>query len=70
MNDFDFWFSYDGGTIALLMPISAAAKQWIDDYVEALSWLGHAVAIEHRYIDNIMAGVNEAGFTVKNVSPS
>lgn len=53
------------GSIVLLHPITAAANEWCDEFLpEDASRFGHAYAIEHRYIDDILHGIIEAGLEV------
>jgi hypothetical protein len=62
----DFQIS-GGGTLYLLHPMSESAKQWVDEHLpkDALT-LGEAVAVEHRYISNIVDGILEDGLTVSD----
>lgn len=57
------------GSIFLLRPRNDAARSWIDDNLytdedNRPQWFGDAVAIEHRYIDDIVIGINDAGLEV------
>ncbi len=53
------------GTIYLLTPNSDAARAWRDEYLpEDAMTLGPAVAVEHRYIDDIISGILQDGLTV------
>ena len=63
--DQDFWLMYDGGTVSLFMPISDAAKAWTAENIHDAQWLGRSFAVEHRYIDNIVVGIEDAGLTIK-----
>lgn len=54
-----------GPTIYLLRPLTGAAKKWIEDQVvfDTYQQTPHGgVAVEHGYIDSIVAGLVEAGF--------
>lgn len=55
----------DHGSIFLLRPNSAEAKAWISDHlqVEQYQMFGEAVAVEHRYIGDILEGVHGADLT-------
>jgi hypothetical protein len=66
MNE-DFWMMYDGGTVSLFMPVSDGAKVWVTENITdpETQWLGRCFAVEHRYIDNIVVGIEEAGLTIK-----
>lgn len=51
-----------GGTLYLLRPVSDAAKEWVQLHIpEDAQWLGDAVAIEHRYIQAIVDGLEADG---------
>lgn len=62
MND----FSIDNqGTIFLVQPNNEAAKQWLADNVEdGAQWFSSSLVVEHRYIQDLVAGMREAGFSV------
>lgn len=54
-----------GGTIYLLTPISKAAREWANDHLPAdAQTLGAAIAAEHRYIGDIVNGIQGDGLTV------
>lgn len=60
----DFTLS-GGGTIYLLRPQTEAARDWVDTYLpDDAQWLGGAVAIEHRYVDDIVEGFTADGLTL------
>ena len=48
-----------GGSVYILLPLSAAGFSWIDTNVEsgALRW-GRGIAIEHRYVYEIVQGIS------------
>lgn len=53
------------GTIFLLRPVSSAGQAWIDEHIpEDAQSLGNAVAVEHRYIEDIVEGALEDGLVV------
>lgn len=56
-----------GGSIFQITPLSDAAKAWIDANVEAegYMWMGSSLCVEHRYIADIVAGMQSAGLKVK-----
>jgi hypothetical protein len=52
----------DHGTIALLTPITDAAKQWVEDHLpEDRQTFGDSVVVEPRYLLDILHGINEEG---------
>ncbi len=55
-----------GGTVYLLQPVSDSATAWLDEHIgDDAQWLGRALAIEHRYVGNVLAGITEDGLTVQ-----
>jgi hypothetical protein len=60
----DFTLNYQG-TISLLLPISDAAKEWVEEHLpEDRQYFGKAVVIEHRYVDDIVNGIINDGLEV------
>jgi len=59
---YDFTIA-DHGTILLFRPTNDAAKAWLDEVTpeDALHY-GGALVVEHRYAENLLAGIREAGF--------
>lgn len=57
----------DEGTIILLHPHTHAAHAWLTENIQAESWqmFGDAVAVEHRYADDIIEGMQGDGLNVK-----
>jgi len=52
------------GTISLLAPLTAAAEAWIDEHLpEDAQMLGNAIAIEPRYVGDIVAGILTEGLS-------
>ena len=55
-----------GGSIYQIMPLTQAAKDWIEENVNADGmWLGNALCVEHRYIADIVDGMASAGLKVR-----
>jgi hypothetical protein len=54
------------GSIYLLRPRTDEGQAWIDDnlVVEDYQRLGNSVAVEHRYIGNIVTGIVADGLSV------
>lgn len=53
------------GSIFLLRPVSSTGQDWIDEHVDPeAQTLGNAVAVEHRYIRDIVEGAMEDGLVV------
>lgn len=55
-----------GGTLYILKPNTDEAKTWIDAHIpeDAQRW-GGGVAVEHRYINDIVVGIQSDGLTVE-----
>lgn len=53
------------GSLYLLRPISALARQWLIDNVgtpnDEVQWFGGALVVEPRYVSDILVGVRAAG---------
>lgn len=53
------------GTIFLFRPESGAAKAWLDEHIAGdAQWFGGALVVEHRYAENLAAGMLESGLTL------
>jgi len=65
MTRIDFAIS-GGGTVYLLHPLTRAARTWLAEHlpVDAMR-LGNAVAVEWRYIGDIVGGAIGAGLVVR-----
>lgn len=61
----DFYVQNEG-TIFLFHPKTEAAKEWISEHIpeDAQRW-GDAVAVEHRYIADIVEGIQADGLVVE-----
>ncbi len=56
----------DEGSIFLLTPISDLAVDWVDHHLPQDSQhFGDSIVVEHRYISDILAGIQEDGLTVE-----
>lgn len=54
-----------GGTVYMLQPATAAGKQWVAENCQIEDWQNQEnVAVEHRYIAAIVAGMEQDGLTV------
>lgn len=59
--DFDL---VNGGSVFLLIPNTEAAKAWVDEHLpEHPLTLGRGIAVEHRYISEIMQGIMADGLS-------
>lgn len=52
------------GNIYLLAPLTSDAQAWVAEHIpdDAQRWCGKLV-IEHRFIDNVVDGINGDGLT-------
>jgi len=54
-----------GGTIFLVRPLTDAAREWIEENVSNESqWFGQSLAVEHRYVGDLITGMQADGLTV------
>lgn len=54
------------GSIFLLQPLSEAAQAWCAEHLpEDAQMMGSAYAVEHRYIADIVAGIQNDGLEVR-----
>lgn len=64
-NIADFNVQNDGGSLFLVTPETDNARAWLDEHVsEEATWFAGSLVVEHRYIENLMAGIQYDGFTV------
>ncbi len=53
------------GSLWLVRPLTDAAREWIDENVDPdAQWLGGALAVEHRYVQGILEGMQLDGLEV------
>jgi hypothetical protein len=53
------------GSVVLLRPLTAPARQWIGENVDVRQGLGDAIAVEPRYVANIVRGAIADGLRVR-----
>ena len=54
------------GSIYLLEPKTPEADEWVEEHLpDNAMWMGHSVAVEHRYIGNIIDGIQGDGLIVE-----
>ena len=63
MSDFQIT---DQGTIILIRPLNAAARQWLDENVvsEPWQWVQGALCVEGRSARDLLIEIEEAGFEI------
>jgi hypothetical protein len=55
----------DGGSVCLLTPTTSEARRWLDENIgEDAIYLGRGLAIERRYVHQIIEGIVADGFRV------
>jgi hypothetical protein len=53
------------GSLFLVRLLTGAAQKWISENVSGeTTWFGRALVVEHRYIENLLVGMQEAGFRI------
>ena len=54
-----------GGTVYLVTPLNGEAEEHLNGHTgEESLWLGNSLAVEHRFIADLVAGLQGDGFTV------
>lgn len=63
MTDFEL---HNHGTISVLFAKTEAAKAWVEAHLpeDRQTWGHDGTAIEHRYVGDILVGIQEDGLTV------
>jgi hypothetical protein len=54
------------GSVLLFTPCTPPAQEWVNENVqlEGWQWLGNGFAVDPRYADQLIAGMEEAGLVV------
>ena len=57
------------GTIYLVHPLTEPALAWLTEHVsEDSQWFGNALAVEHRFVADLVAGMRDAGLVIKGAA--
>jgi len=64
LTEFDFLIE-NHGTICLIRPENDWARDWLYDNLHEPQWLGDAAVVEHRYIGDIVQGLQGLGAVIK-----
>jgi len=58
----------DSGSIFILTAKTPEAIAWVAEHIpaDASRWGRNGIVVEHRYIDDIVAGFEEDGLTVRS----
>lgn len=60
----DLMFTHHG-TLSMLHPVTDEGRVWASDHLpEDAQWLGGACAVEPRYVEHIVEGIEAAGLAV------
>jgi hypothetical protein len=56
------------GSMIGFVPITLAAKAWFDEYVhsESWQWLGNVLWVDHRFAQDIIAGLTEEDMELRS----
>ena len=56
-----------GGTVYLVRPLTGRVSAWLREHTDAdnSTWFGNALAVEHRYISDLVAGMRDACLAVE-----
>jgi hypothetical protein len=58
---------YNGGSVFLFTPLTAAAQAWLDEHCPAggeHSYMGRSLAVDHRYAEGLWILAVDAGLTL------
>ena len=54
------------GTVFLFNPLTARAKEWIEEHVQAdAQWFGTTLVVEHLYAWGLAQGMKDAGLVLE-----
>jgi hypothetical protein len=58
---------HNEGTVFLLNPLTARAKEWIEENVqtEAYQWFGSTLVVEHRFVWGLAQGMLDEGLVLQ-----
>lgn len=59
------------GSVVMVQPLTAAAKEWLEENAEAASWAwqGGALAVDARMVAALVDGMTAAGLEVEGYEP-
>ena len=59
----------DHGTVFILYKNTKQAREWADEHIDpnAPTWGLNGIAVEHRYISQIIVGAQDDGLTVGGI---
>jgi hypothetical protein len=54
------------GSVFLLIPVTQSAQSWVEENLQSdAQWFGGGVVVEHRYIWEILEGIQNDGLVVQ-----
>ena len=57
---------HNEGTVFLFNPLTARAKEWIEENVQAdAQWFGTTLVVEHRFAWGLAEGMKDAGLVLQ-----
>lgn len=51
------------GSIIMFIPMNDGAKDWLESNTDGM-WFGGGLAVEPRYSEGLIQGIQEEGFTI------
>lgn len=63
MPDIDFAV-YDGGSVVLIKPVSAAAITWANEHVQSECFFASSVPVERRFVYDLCRGILADGLSI------
>ena len=55
-------------SIYLLLPLTEQCKVWLTENVsEEAMYLGHSLAVEHRYVETLVMGYGKTGLCLERI---
>jgi hypothetical protein len=49
------------GSVWLVRPLNGEAQEWLEEHTDGM-WFGNALAVEPRYVDGLVFGLESDGF--------
>lgn len=55
------------GNVWMVTPMNSEAQAWVDENVplDDWQWIGRGFSVDQHYVENLIEGIAEAGFTIK-----
>ena len=52
------------GSIFIVQPLTSRVNDWLHEHTEG-TWFGGGLAVEHRYVADLVQGMLDEGFTTE-----